>query len=153
MTLTPNLEGLVDEGDKVLKTLLAKAYQRGAADMQARILSAAGELDVIDPAKDKSSKSNGFVPAPKPKAKPKQAKAKKTTKPATGARGRAPRGALDAALNRALTDNPGLRIRDYEKLVREIEPKASVTSVGNTLRRLKGKKYRSQGDRWFLMKK
>ena len=157
MTLTPNLKGLASEGDKILKSLLEQAYKRGAEDMRVRILSAAngGIAEAGEPTQSSAAGATRVAAPAKPPqpAKPK-AKARRANKKAgKTSSGRAPRGALDAALEKALTESPGLEVKDYVRLTREIEPRISETSVGNTLRRLKGKKYRSQGKRWFLIKK
>lgn len=151
MSLTPDLDGLVTEGDKVLKSLLEQAYARGAADMQARILNAASGLaNGSGPegigSNGKATRKVADAPSSAKPAKPR--KSKQTKSPS-----RAPRGALDAALFEAVSTKPGLRVRDYEAMVLEIEPKASVTSIGNTLRRLEGKKYRNDSGRWYIKKK
>ena len=65
-------------------------------------------------------------------------------------KGRAPRGALDKALSEALSAKPGLKISDYEKMVAEIDNRISTNSVGNTLRRLEGTKYRQTNGKWYL---
>lgn len=147
MKLNPNLDGLVGEGDTFLKALLEKAYERGAADMHALIMNTASQVVVASPAKPSPKAMNGSAGTTAKPVKATKSKKKRTSK----ASERAPRGSIDKALNDALYKKPGLTVKDYEVMAIKAEPRISITSIGNTLRRLKGTKYRNEGDRWFLM--
>lgn len=145
-----NLDLLVLEGDEILKTLLKKAYERGAADMYARIVNAAAAVGPIaaSPPNVDGPGAEEVLLARKP-AKKAVGRASSTAPQSSS--DRAPRGALDRALKKVLSEHPGLKIKDCEELVRKIDPRISIASVGNTLRRLRGSKYYSEGGRWFLM--
>lgn len=71
---------------------------------------------------------------------------------ADGSRTRAPRGLIDEVLDRAVSERPGLQIRELEREVLRLEPRIGVKSIYNRLRHLEmhGRKFRRVNDRWYL---
>jgi hypothetical protein len=114
-----------------MKQALQAAYDRGQEDMVDKIFTAADAYV--------KHKEGGEVTAIEAKVAEKPAK-------------RAPRGLLGAAVSKVLTKHPGLKVADIERRAVEIDSRISPKSVGNELRRWKGKKYRRDNKlHWFLL--
>ena len=64
---------------------------------------------------------------------------------------RAPRGAVRSSIVAALSAKPGSTERELAQAMERIDPTVSGRSAGGELRRLKGRLYRQDGGRWFLM--
>jgi hypothetical protein len=63
-----------------------------------------------------------------------------------------PRGTIGPLIDRVLGDSPGLRAAEVEAKVVELDSKITPASVGNELRRYRGKRYyRDDGMRWHLI--
>ncbi len=130
------LDDMIEELRSQLQIEIEAAYQRGlvdgAADMRARILSAAQ------------------VPA-EPLGAPQAFAYPKHFKKVTLAQTRAPRGAVGAMLHRILKEKPGLSVTEIEAIAPEYDPEVAAKSIGNELRRFDGVKYqRRQDGKWFL---
>lgn len=65
---------------------------------------------------------------------------------------RAPRGAVRDTIVAALKARPGLTEKQLAAEMERINPLVSGRSAGGELRRLRGRIYRHEGGRWFLMK-
>lgn len=114
-----------------MHALLQEAYEAGRRDggtaMRDAILKAA-EAPVSKPSQPKLALDDARNPA-----------------------ARAPRGSLPKVMARALTANPGATENELQAAIANIDPRISPRSVGGQLRRFRGKFYRQEGRRWFLM--
>ena len=64
---------------------------------------------------------------------------------------RAPHGAVRRAIIRALTEKPGQIEQQLGPHVERLDPAVSGKSGGGELRRMRGRLYRMDGGRWFLI--
>lgn len=121
-----------------------RGFAAGADDMRTRILSAA---------------QSPLAPPPPPEDTPVAPSSTVTasgfpthSKPVRRSIDRAPRGAVTHMLDRLLRDHPGLTIVEVEGLAGQYDPNIALKSIGNTLRRYEGDKYkRDERSRWFLI--
>ena len=129
-----------------IEAAYTRGFAAGADDMRTRILSAAQSPlapALVQPPEDtpvappSTVTASGFVIHPKPVRRPVE---------------RAPRGAVTHMLDRVLHDHPGLTIVEVEALADQYDPTIALKSIGNTLRRYEGDKYRrDERSRWFLI--
>lgn len=115
-----------------IEQAIKEAFDQGGSEMLDRIFKAAAE-------------STGTKTTVEPIVPP---------KPETGGHARAPRGRVGKLIETVLTQrgNPGLRGARIEECVLELDDRIARKSVGNELRRFKGKRYRQDEYRnWFLI--
>lgn len=141
------LDSIIEELRAEVAAEIEAAYERGfvagGEDMRDRILNAA-RGPVTPPPADVVAAA---VADDKPRRTP-RTPIRSSSKPT----GRAPRGAVGEMLQMILTQHPGLTISAIEDLASQYDPDVALKSIGNSLRRFEGEKYRRASfGRWFLI--
>jgi hypothetical protein len=130
-----NLNDILSRLKGLVEDAFQRGYKQGAADMRESIMRAAsvGPESVSQPAPARTVSA--------------------AHKPTVDMRysDRAPRGLVGKLIDKVLVEHPGLPIFRIEKRVIAMDERVAVKSIGNELRRLKGKKYRQDGRIWFLI--
>jgi hypothetical protein len=120
------------------KSLAIQAYQRGykdgVASARSRIVSSLSNLG------DEGDNNITETPVAPPPA---------TTSPKNGV-ARSPHGAVRPIVMRILSSHPGSTITEAQRIAEQMGSSVSALSIGGEIRRLNGRFYHKDGQRWYL---